>query len=172
VSEHLLSAFLDELAERVAARLSGGEPHAQIQRSPDPWRLWTLEETAQRLTRSERWVRERAKQGELPFVRWTAGRSPLIRLMCAPCGWTASWAGVAGQRSSTAGVVEMRHTAPSGLCLSRWRCRGSLSRQSLAGRLQACRKSARTARSENVRPVPYPEVVRFESYSGLHGKRP
>lgn len=64
MSEQLLTAFLDELAERVAAKIRDGLPAQE-----EPWRLWTLGETAERLTRSERWVRERVKRGQLPSVR-------------------------------------------------------------------------------------------------------
>jgi hypothetical protein len=64
--------FVDELAARVAARVTelGGESTAQARES---WRLWNLEETSSALGRSERWVRERAKSGELAFVKLDGG---------------------------------------------------------------------------------------------------
>lgn len=52
---------------------------AEVQRalatpiSHDPWRLWDLRETAKRLGRSERWVRTRVKQGDIPRIRLDGG---------------------------------------------------------------------------------------------------
>lgn len=40
---------------------------------PPAWRLLTLAEAASRLGRSERWVRDRIKAGELPYVRLDGG---------------------------------------------------------------------------------------------------
>jgi hypothetical protein len=40
---------------------------------PDEWRLWNLSETARRLGRSERWVRERVREGKLPRIRLDGG---------------------------------------------------------------------------------------------------
>lgn len=40
---------------------------------PPSWRLLTLAEAAERLGRSERWVRDRIKAGELPYVRLDGG---------------------------------------------------------------------------------------------------
>jgi hypothetical protein len=75
VNDALLDAFLDELAERVATRLSTNGKSSDA--PADPWRLWTLAETAERLTRSERWVREKAKTGELASIRLDGGRAAL-----------------------------------------------------------------------------------------------
>ena len=66
-----LDVILDELAGRVASRLAetnGTEPAA-----PEPWRLLTLEQAAERLTRSTRWVRDRVKAGDLARVRLDGG---------------------------------------------------------------------------------------------------
>jgi len=67
-----LDAVLDELAARVAARLaeSNGGP---AQAEPEPWHLLDVEEVAARLGRSTRWVRERARRGELARVRLDGG---------------------------------------------------------------------------------------------------
>lgn len=53
-------------AELDAAGVSGGSP-------AEPWRLLTLEDACERLSRSGRWVRERVKSGELPVVRLDGG---------------------------------------------------------------------------------------------------
>jgi hypothetical protein len=64
----LLEAVIDEIAERVAARLElAPEP------ADEPWHLLNLEEAAGRLGRSTRWVRDRVKVGELAFVRLDGG---------------------------------------------------------------------------------------------------
>ena len=66
-----LSMFVDEVAERVAVRLA-----ADLEASSsagEPWRLLTVAETGDRLGRSTRWVRERAKRGDLPFVKLDGG---------------------------------------------------------------------------------------------------
>lgn len=69
--EHLLDLLVEDVAARIAAdvtnRLAPEMPESR------PWHLLDVEETADRLGRSTRWVRERAKQGELPFVRLDGG---------------------------------------------------------------------------------------------------
>jgi excisionase family DNA binding protein len=65
----LVAGLADEVARRVAAELAT----APVPAAPGPWRLVTVEEAAARLTRSTRWVRERAKRGELPFVKLDGG---------------------------------------------------------------------------------------------------
>lgn len=67
----VLEALADELAPRVAAALNGQGPTAPEE--PEPWRLLDLKEAAARLGRSERWVRERVKRGELVHVRLDGG---------------------------------------------------------------------------------------------------
>jgi Helix-turn-helix domain len=68
--EQLVAALADELAPRVAAVVAEQLP---MPNEADPWRLLTLEETARRLTRSTRWVRERAKRGDLACVKLDGG---------------------------------------------------------------------------------------------------
>jgi hypothetical protein len=52
--EQLAAAFADELAPRIAAQLAAPEAQPEV----EPWRLLTLAEAAERLGRSERWVRQ------------------------------------------------------------------------------------------------------------------
>jgi excisionase family DNA binding protein len=65
-----LELLLDELADRVAERLA---PLLAPAPAAESWRLLDVEQTAERLGRSTRWVRERAKRGDLPFVRLDGG---------------------------------------------------------------------------------------------------
>jgi hypothetical protein len=69
--EQLIGALAEELAPRIAAEVA-----AQLPPPPaaEPWHLLDLEEAADRIGRSTRWVRERAKRGDLPFVRLDGGR--------------------------------------------------------------------------------------------------
>ena len=71
LTEQLVAALAEELAPRLAAELA-----AQLPPPPaaEPWHLLDLEQAADRLGRSPRWVRERAKRGDLPFVRLDGGR--------------------------------------------------------------------------------------------------
>ena len=65
------AALLDLLADRVVERL-----RPLLERAPatnDPWRLLDVDEAAARLGRSTRWVRERAKRGDLPYVKLDGG---------------------------------------------------------------------------------------------------
>ena len=62
--------LLDELADRVAERL---RPLFASSPAGESWRLLDVEQAAERLGRSTRWVRERAKRGDLPFVRLDGG---------------------------------------------------------------------------------------------------
>lgn len=62
--------LLDELADRVAARL---RLHVESAPAAQSWRLLDVDEVAERLGRSTRWVRERAKRGDLPFVKLDGG---------------------------------------------------------------------------------------------------
>ena len=65
-----LEPLLDELADRVADRL---RPLLAMPPAGESWRLLDVEQAADRLGRSTRWVRERAKRGDLPFVRLDGG---------------------------------------------------------------------------------------------------
>jgi hypothetical protein len=65
-----VDALLDELADRVADRLAATDrPTVE----PEPWRLLNVREAAERLGRSERWVRARVKSGDLATVRLDGG---------------------------------------------------------------------------------------------------
>ena len=73
-------AFVDELVALVVERLAPAisselattlEMRTSLQ--SEPWRLLDLEEAAQRLGRSTRWIRERVKRGELASVRLDGG---------------------------------------------------------------------------------------------------
>src|SRR4051812_1057686 len=64
-----LERLLDDVAERVAAKLTAaGKPTAQ-EGQREPWRTIGLAEVAEMLGRSERWVRERAKDPLAPLPR-------------------------------------------------------------------------------------------------------
>ena len=67
-----LERLLDELAERVAGRVLA-EIATHSEPTSEPWHLLDVEEAAARLGRSGRWVRERAKRGDLPFVKLDGG---------------------------------------------------------------------------------------------------
>jgi hypothetical protein len=62
VSQAISAGLRDEVM-----RLLSSTPHQE------EWRLWNLSETARRLGRSERWVRERVKEGTLPRIRLDGG---------------------------------------------------------------------------------------------------
>jgi len=64
-------ALLDEIAERVAYRLEQTSTPAMPE--TEAWRLLTLVEVSERLGRSERWVRDRVKAGDLARVRLDEG---------------------------------------------------------------------------------------------------
>jgi hypothetical protein len=68
--EELIAALAAELAPRLAAELAGQVPSAP---APESWHLLDVEEAAARLGRSTRWVRDRAKLGDLPQVRLDGG---------------------------------------------------------------------------------------------------
>ena len=70
LAEQLVAALAAELAPRLAAELAGQVPSAP---APEPWHLLDVEEAAARLGRSTRWVRYRAKLGDLPHVRLDGG---------------------------------------------------------------------------------------------------
>jgi excisionase family DNA binding protein len=66
----LPAELVDAIAERVATKLAG---QLAAPGPTDDWRLWNLEETAARLGRSERTVREWTKDGRLPHVLLDGG---------------------------------------------------------------------------------------------------
>jgi excisionase family DNA binding protein len=67
---HVPDELVDAIARRVVAEFAA-VPQAEA--GGEPWRLLNVEEAAARLGRSTRWVRERAKRGELPSVRLDGG---------------------------------------------------------------------------------------------------
>jgi hypothetical protein len=68
--EELVAALAAELAPRLAAELAGQVPSAP---TAERWHLLDVEEAAARIGRSTRWVRDRAKLGDLPHVRLDGG---------------------------------------------------------------------------------------------------
>jgi excisionase family DNA binding protein len=71
LTEQLVAALAEELVPRLALELAAQLPPLP---AAEPWHLLDLEQAAERLGRSTRWVRERAKRGDLPFVRLDGGR--------------------------------------------------------------------------------------------------
>jgi excisionase family DNA binding protein len=63
----------DALAPRIAAELTAKKAPAPADGERDLWRLLGVEEVAERLGRSTRWVRDRAKRGDLPWIRLDGG---------------------------------------------------------------------------------------------------
>jgi hypothetical protein len=62
VPDELARAISASLRDEVMSLLSSTQ-------DSDDWRLWNLSETARRLGRSQRWVRERVREGKLPRIR-------------------------------------------------------------------------------------------------------
>jgi excisionase family DNA binding protein len=71
VSDHL-ALLVDEVVDRLTERLRPLLAPVPAEQSA-PWRLLTTEEAAARFGRSERWVRDRVKRGELAYVRLDGG---------------------------------------------------------------------------------------------------
>jgi excisionase family DNA binding protein len=71
----LLDSFLDLVVDRLVPPLAAelATTLSQVQSETEPWRLLNVDEAAARLGRSSRWVRERAKRGQLAFVRLDGG---------------------------------------------------------------------------------------------------
>ncbi len=63
----------DDLVERIFDRVVEKLGGTQQPEDTEPWSLLTLEEAAQRLTRSPRWIRERVREGKLTVVRLDGG---------------------------------------------------------------------------------------------------
>jgi excisionase family DNA binding protein len=71
VREDLFGAIISLIADEVAARLSPAlAPSTAL---VEDWRLLNVDEAAERLGRSTRWVRERVKRGELDYVKLDGG---------------------------------------------------------------------------------------------------
>ena len=71
VPAEMVDDFVAKLADELAPRIGDALVAATV--ASDDWRLLDVEEAASRLGRSTRWVRERAKRGDLPFVRLDGG---------------------------------------------------------------------------------------------------
>jgi hypothetical protein len=67
VPEGVIEAISVAIRDEVLGLLS------RTQGPPEEWRLWNLSETARRLGRSERWVRDRVKEGKLSRIRLDGG---------------------------------------------------------------------------------------------------
>jgi excisionase family DNA binding protein len=70
-AQGLLVELVQLLAAELAPLVADLRPAASPE--PDPWRLLDVDEAAARLGRSTRWVRDRVKAGELPYVRLDGG---------------------------------------------------------------------------------------------------
>jgi excisionase family DNA binding protein len=70
--DELVALLADALAPRIAAE-QAAKATAPTADERDPWRLLGVEEVAERLGRSTRWVRDRAKRGELPWIKLDGG---------------------------------------------------------------------------------------------------
>jgi hypothetical protein len=73
VSDGLLEQLVALVADEIVLRLGPTLPTSAPPAAEEPWHLLGVEEAGARLGRSTRWVRERAKRGELPFVRLDGG---------------------------------------------------------------------------------------------------
>jgi excisionase family DNA binding protein len=67
--DHAYDELVERISDRVVEKLAGIPPAKQ----GEPWMLLSLEEASQRLGRSERWVRERVREGKLTVVRLDGG---------------------------------------------------------------------------------------------------
>lgn len=71
MTENILESLVDLIAARVVDQLR------PLLAAPEPaseeWRLLNVEQAAAALGRSDRWVRERAKRGDLPYVKLDGG---------------------------------------------------------------------------------------------------
>jgi hypothetical protein len=68
--DRLVGELTELLAPRVAAELAARMP---MPTTAGQWRLLDVEEAAAAFGRSTRWVRERAKRGDLPYIRLDGG---------------------------------------------------------------------------------------------------
>lgn len=69
----LVEAAGRELADLVALSVVAALAEAPQRDGQETWRLLSVAEAAERLGRSQRWVRERARDGSLPHVRLDGG---------------------------------------------------------------------------------------------------
>jgi hypothetical protein len=73
IDQRILEALLDELADRVADRLRDLHVPAAEPAVAAPQPLANLDDAAAYFKRSTRWVRGKAKAGDLPYVRLDGG---------------------------------------------------------------------------------------------------
>lgn len=71
--EVLLEGFVDQVAQAVAERVRAELEAADPVVEREPWRLLSVDEVAERLGRSRRWVHQAVKERGLPFVRLDGG---------------------------------------------------------------------------------------------------
>ena len=71
--DELVEGLADAIVERLSC--SDGSRHGAMAENDQPgsWRLLDTAQAAALLTRSERWLRERAKRGDLPYVKLDGG---------------------------------------------------------------------------------------------------
>lgn len=71
----ILDSVLDLVVERLTPAITAdlASTLSEIRRETLHWRLLNVEEAAARLGRSSRWVRERVKRGQLPYIKLDGG---------------------------------------------------------------------------------------------------
>jgi predicted DNA-binding transcriptional regulator AlpA len=65
--------FPDDVIEAIATSVAAKVAATTPPQTQDAWQLLNVEDVAGRLGRSTRWVRERVKRGDLPYVRLDGG---------------------------------------------------------------------------------------------------
>jgi excisionase family DNA binding protein len=68
VFDGLVERVADAVAERVVAHLA-----TSVSATAEPWRLLDVQEVAQTLGRSRRWVHQAVKERGLPYIRLDGG---------------------------------------------------------------------------------------------------
>ena len=71
MAPELVEGFVKALAAELVPLLPASPVPTRARE--EPWRLIDVNEAAERLGRSTRWVRDRAKTGELPWVKLDGG---------------------------------------------------------------------------------------------------
>lgn len=69
----VVAAVVDRVAAEVAERVRVELDEALPVTAPEPWRLLTADEVAERLGRSKRWVHQSIRERGLPYVRIDGG---------------------------------------------------------------------------------------------------
>ncbi len=78
--DELLEGFADLVAERLAARLADGPPAHTREAAANGWRLLSVEEVAEVLGRSPRWVHDAVATRGLPTVHLDARGGRMFEL--------------------------------------------------------------------------------------------